>query len=62
MLKEILKSLSKEERECLMIAFNGGFSHLVLLSNGHFIGVHTINNPKYIIEETQGAWVYGRVN
>lgn len=64
MIREILENLNKEDRECLMLAFDGDYSHLIKLSNHTFIGVN-VNidslNPSFKVLEKKNQWVAGEL-
>lgn len=63
MIKEILKQLDQEKKEVLLYALEQEITQIVDLGDQTFIAVNlNINNPKYIVIETSGLWVYGRYN
>ena len=58
-LREIIGSLTPDERATLMDAFENVIEAYVIYMPGHFVGVNTGSNPNLIATETQGAWACG---
>ena len=62
MIKEILKSLTLEERKQLMYAFENEFTQYIDLPNNKFIGVNIQSIKCLEILESKGVWSYGKKN
>jgi hypothetical protein len=59
--KEVLDGLKSQERDQLMVAFEGDFSQYVELPDNKYIGVHA-NRVKHLeIEQSAGDWSIGRI-
>jgi len=59
-IKEVLQGLSSDDRGQLMYGFENGFSQIIELEDGLFIGVHISNVNDYEILEQKGVWYYGK--
>ena len=62
MLREILKTLSQEDRADLMFALEQELTKWIKLPESKFIGVHIKALPQLTIIESQGPWSYGVLN
>jgi len=60
MLKSVLDSLEKLDKDRMIYAFNNHFGQYVLLLNNKFIAVNLISN-NFIVEERSGVWTYGTI-
>jgi len=60
MLKSVLDSLEKSDKDRMIYAFNNHFGQYVLLLNNKFIAVNLISN-NFIVEERSGVWTYGTI-
>lgn len=60
-LQKVLKSLTHDQREQLMIAFNSETDSHVEYKEGFFIAVHLSNFDLFEVTETRGCWSIGRL-
>lgn len=56
MIKEVMKSLTPEQREKLMTAFDKEEAYMVEYSINHFIGCHLVDDPKCVILDKTEYW------
>ena len=61
MINKIFKSLSKEQRQELITAFEQEFTLILNLSDDTFIGVNVVPSSKYLITEKNGVWAIGKI-
>jgi len=59
MISTVFKTLDKDQREQLLIAFNDGSHSVVELEDKMFLGVNIIASPQYDVIETKNNWYYG---
>ena len=58
--KDIMASLSDEDRRTLMMAFENQISKMIKLP-GIFIGVNIIESGNIVVDTRVGCWCIGRI-
>ena len=53
--------LPEQQRKQLMSAFEQGIDQIVTLKDGKFLGVNIVDVKHLDVEETRGAFSYGRI-
>ena len=59
MIKEILKSLTPEQRKQLLYAFENNIPQYICIDGNRFIGVNVDHINHLIINQTEGVWSIG---
>jgi urease accessory protein UreE len=62
MISTVFKTLNSEQKEQLLIAFNDGTHHVLVLDDGNFIGVNIQDETGLEIIEAHNNWYFGVKN
>ena len=61
MINDIFNNLSEQDKQSLLLAIEGDYTHIIRIDNALFLGVNVIPGYSTQIIQTEGAFTYGRL-